>query len=74
MFGELAAKHGALLYPFFLDGIALDPSLNLGDGLHPNGRGVARIVAGILPLAEQLLEKARARARSGDARRAAGGG
>lgn len=62
MFAELAKKHGTLLYPFFLDGIALEPSLNLGDGLHPNARGIARIVERILPAAEELLERARAQA------------
>ncbi len=62
IFAELAQKHGALLYPFFLDGVALDPALNLGDGLHPNGKGVGRIVERILPLAEQLLTRARSRA------------
>lgn len=64
MFAELAAKHGALLYPFFLDGIALDPSLNLGDGMHPNARGIARIVERILPMAEELVGRATARAAS----------
>ena len=46
---ELAEEHGLLLYPFFLDGVAMDAALNLGDGLHPNPRGVDKIVAGILP-------------------------
>lgn len=62
IFPDLAQKHGALLFPFFLDGVALDPQLNLGDGLHPNGRGVAAIVSRILPLAEQLLARVGARA------------
>jgi acyl-CoA thioesterase-1 len=39
--------------------VAIDPTLNLGDGLHPNAAGVARIVAQILPLTEQLIERAR---------------
>lgn len=61
MFRELAEKHGALLYPFFLEGVALDPKLNLPDGLHPNAAGV-RVVAGrILPAVEQLVARVRAR-------------
>ena len=36
---ELAAKYGVLLYPFFLDGVAGDRSLNQHDGLHPDCRG-----------------------------------
>ena len=39
MFGELAAKNGAALVPYLLDGVAGDPSLNLLDGIHPNAAG-----------------------------------
>jgi acyl-CoA thioesterase-1 len=39
MFGELAAKNGAALVPYLLDGVAGDPSLNLPDGIHPNPSG-----------------------------------
>lgn len=59
IYPKLARAHGHLYYPFFLDGVAIDPTLNLGDGLHPNAAGVARIVAQILPLTEQLIERAR---------------
>jgi acyl-CoA thioesterase-1 len=61
IYADLAAKHGTLLYPFFLDGVALDARLNLGDGLHPNAKGVVEIVGRILPLAEQLIARVRAR-------------
>lgn len=61
IYPELAARHGAILYPFFLDGVALDQKLNLGDGLHPNARGIAVIVERILPAVEQLIERAKAR-------------
>lgn len=61
MYQELATKHGLLLYPFFLEGVALDKSLNLDDGLHPNGKGVAKIVENILPKVEELLQKVEAR-------------
>lgn len=59
IYTELAEKHGALLYPFFLEGVALDPSLNLADGLHPTGKGVGVIVQNILPQAEALIERVR---------------
>src|SRR6266446_6497964 len=39
MFGELAAKNGAALVPYLLDGVAGNPSLNLPDGIHPNASG-----------------------------------
>lgn len=57
MYAKLAARHDALLYPFFLDGVAADPTLNQADGLHPNPRGVDVIVARILPQVEELIGK-----------------
>jgi acyl-CoA thioesterase-1 len=39
MFVDLAAKNGAVLVPYLLDGVAGDPSLNLSDGIHPNAAG-----------------------------------
>jgi len=65
IYPELAAKHGLLLYPFFLDGVALNAKLNLDDGLHPNSRGVAEITKKILPSVEQLIERARAKQAAG---------
>ena len=61
MFADLATAHGALLYPFFLDGVALKPELSLPDGLHPNARGVAVIVERILPTVEELIARAKVR-------------
>jgi acyl-CoA thioesterase I len=61
IFPDLAQKHSTLLYPFFLDAIALRPELNLDDGLHPNDKGVAAIVAAILPQAEALIARVKAR-------------
>lgn len=48
IFPELAEEYGAELYPFFLEGVAADPRLNLQDGMHPNAAGVERIVEGIV--------------------------
>ncbi len=42
-------------YPFFLDGVALEPMLNQGDGIHPNEKGVAEIVKRIKPSIETLI-------------------
>jgi acyl-CoA thioesterase-1 len=61
VFPRLAKKYGALFYPFFLEGVALDRSLVQGDGLHPNPRGVDVIVKAITPLALQLVEEGKAR-------------
>jgi acyl-CoA thioesterase-1 len=43
------------LYPFFLDGVAALLDLLQDDGLHPNARGVAIIVARILPAVRRAL-------------------
>ncbi|WP_088343310.1 MULTISPECIES: arylesterase [Rhodomicrobium] len=61
MYAGLAKQYDVPLYPFFLDGVAMDPSLSLSDGLHPNQQGVARIVERILPAAEALIAKVKAR-------------
>lgn len=60
IYPELAAAHGAILYPFFLDGVATDPALNQTDGIHPNADGVAVIVERIVPTVESLILEAEA--------------
>ena len=55
IYPRLAAKYGAPLYPFFLDGVAGDPALQLSDGMHPNAKGIDRMVEGILPTVEKAL-------------------
>ncbi len=60
IYAELADRHGVILYPFFLDGVAADAALNQPDGIHPNAEGVAIIVARILPSVEALIEVASA--------------
>jgi len=55
IFARLAQKHGATLYPFFLQGVVDKPALHIGDALHPNRAGVAVIVRGILPQVSRLL-------------------
>jgi acyl-CoA thioesterase-1 len=55
IYPALAEKYHAVLYPFFLDGIATDATLNQTDGLHPNPKGVALIVDRVSPYLERLL-------------------
>jgi acyl-CoA thioesterase-1 len=50
LYPDLAQKHGTAFYPFFLDGVAMDPALNQRDGIHPTAEGVAVIVERILPV------------------------
>ncbi len=62
IYPALAEKFGAPLYPFLLEGIADEPGLKLSDGLHPNEAGIARIVAGILPVMRSFLQRLGAKA------------
>jgi acyl-CoA thioesterase-1 len=61
IFSDLAGAGQFLLYPFFLDGVTSHPDLVQRDGLHPTAAGVDVIVAGILPEAEELIARVRAR-------------
>ncbi len=56
IFPRLADKHDVPLYPFLLDGVALEPRLNQKDGIHPNAEGVKIIVGRLAPLVKQLIE------------------
>ena len=60
IYPDLAAAHGVIFYPFFLDGVAAERGLNQGDGLHPTAAGVDVIVAKILPQVEELIARAAA--------------
>lgn len=55
LYPDIAKKHDLVLYPFFLDGVAGERSLNLQDGIHPTAKGVEIIVARILPTVEQFI-------------------
>lgn len=59
IYPALAATHSVVFYPFFLAGVATDPTLNQGDGMHPNAKGVLVVVERIMPSVEQLLIRAR---------------
>jgi acyl-CoA thioesterase-1 len=59
IFPRLAKEHDVTYYPFFLEGVAAEPSLNQDDGMHPNAKGVEVIVENILPSVVKALERAR---------------
>ena len=58
IYPDLAAEYGVPLYPFFLEGVAANRSLNLPDGIHPTAEGITRIVDSILPHVERLVRRA----------------
>lgn len=63
LYADLATKYGALLIDNYLapvadaTGKALDPALMQNDGIHPNAEGVAKIVARMGPIVQDLLAK-----------------
>ena len=71
IYPELAAEHGALHHPSLFAGVQGDGDLGAAmalmqpDGIHPNARGVERIVEDIGPSVEALLERAGAGAEAG---------
>jgi acyl-CoA thioesterase-1 len=55
IYPELAAQHGLIFYPFILDGVAGEPALNQGDGMHPTAAGIDVMVSRMLPKVEELV-------------------
>ena len=57
VFPILAREQGIELFPFYLEGVVSDPSLNIDDGLHPNEKGIAIIVKNLLPKVRKIISK-----------------
>ena len=57
VYRRLAAEHSVVFYPFYLEGVAGDPALNLPDGMHPTATGIDVIVSRMLPSVRKLLDR-----------------
>lgn len=57
MYADLARRYDLALIPFFLDGVAADPTLNQPDGIHPTGEGYRKIVETVFKTIEPLLSR-----------------
>ena len=57
VFRDLARQHRVGLVPFYLDGVAGVPGLNLQDGIHPNAAGARIIEQTVWRALEPVLEK-----------------
>jgi acyl-CoA thioesterase-1 len=55
IYPKLAREYDDLLFPFVLDGVALNVKLNQADGIHPNPAGVQVIGAHLFPYLRRLL-------------------
>ena len=54
---ELADEHDVAFVPFYLEGVAGDPRLNIADGIHPNAAGSRIIERTVWRALEPVLEK-----------------
>jgi acyl-CoA thioesterase-1 len=59
VFADLAREHKLAFVPFYLQGVAGIPSLNISDGMHPNASGTRIVEATIWRALEPLLAKPR---------------
>lgn len=55
LYDEAAAKHDLPLVEFFLEGVALDPSLMQADGVHPNAAAQTKLLDNAWPAIESAL-------------------
>ena len=55
MYELIAQEKGVALYPFFLEGVAANPDLNLPDHIHPNEKGIAVIISKLGPFVKPHL-------------------
>ncbi len=56
-FPDLATANKVEFLPFVLEGIALNPKLNQGDGIHPNAEGAKVLMANVYKALQPLLKK-----------------
>jgi acyl-CoA thioesterase-1 len=57
IFPDLASRYKTGYYPFFLEGVAADPTLNQDDYIHPNAEGVKVIVGNMLPYVTEFINQ-----------------
>ena len=55
-YSNLTKEFDLVLVPFFLDGVAGNPSLILDDGLHPRAAAQAKLLENIWPKLEKMLK------------------
>jgi acyl-CoA thioesterase-1 len=56
LYPAIAKKHGLILVPFFLDGVAGERSLNQADGIHPTAEGYRIVTETVYPFAREAID------------------
>jgi acyl-CoA thioesterase-1 len=64
VYRDLAKTHNVAFLPFYLDGVAGIPNLNIADGMHPNAEGARVIERAVWRALEPLLEERTGEGRS----------
>ena len=57
LYADIADQEGLFFMPFFLEGVAGKPELNLADGIHPNAKGYRIIAASVYPHVLKAMQK-----------------
>jgi acyl-CoA thioesterase-1 len=57
IYPDLAARHGALLDPFYFAGLVGQDGMFQPDGLHPTAAGIEVVVDRLGPLTLDLIER-----------------
>jgi acyl-CoA thioesterase-1 len=52
---ELAAEHGATVWPFFPPGVLGHSDMVLADRVHPNAKAISAVVVALRPIVERML-------------------
>jgi acyl-CoA thioesterase-1 len=57
IYPDIARQHDIILIPFFLAGVAGDPSLNKADGIHPVAKGYQIVTETVYPYLRRALDR-----------------
>jgi acyl-CoA thioesterase-1 len=57
VYRDLARERAVVFVPFYLEGVAGNPSLNIADGIHPNPEGARIVERNLWRAIEPLLQK-----------------
>lgn len=63
IYPRIANDFGLVFMPFFLQGVAMNPELNIADGIHPNNMGYTKITENIYPYVVEAIAKSKSNER-----------
>lgn len=56
VYDDLVKQYDLIFIPFLLEGVALNPELNLSDGIHPNAQGHEIITGTVFPILRDTVK------------------